>query len=62
MESVRTVEKEEEGGRRRGEERRGVLGRVAWAGGRSDGTLPLSVTYSDEGDSSRVAAESLASV
>ena len=59
MESVRTVRKEEE---EEDEERRGVLGRVAWAGGRSDGTLPLSVTYSDEGDSSRVAAESLASV
>lgn len=38
------------------------LGRVAWAGGRSDGALPLPATYSDEGDSSPVAAESLASV
>lgn len=37
-------------------------GRVAWAGGRSDGALPLPATYSDEGDSSPVAAESLASV
>lgn len=37
-------------------------GRVAWAGGRSDGALPLPATYSDEGDSSPVAAESPASV
>lgn len=47
------------------EEMEGRRGRAGWrgrAGGRSDSALPLPATYSDEGDSSPVAAESLASV